>query len=192
MSRLDYAELISGYFDRKNKALVGVKIEEIISLYEALKTVSTNRKRAFIAGNGGSAATAEHFVTDIGIGAYLKGGKNPVKALSLNSSPAVITALANDACYEDVFSKQLELHQPSNGDLVVVFSASGNSPNVLNLLQSAKLIGVQTCAITGFDGGAARKSANFSVHVETEPYEYGIVEDLHLSICHVVTELLRK
>jgi D-sedoheptulose 7-phosphate isomerase len=73
-----------------------------------------------------------------------------------------------------------------------VITASGNSPNILNLLQTSKTLGVRTCALTGFDGGKAKEIADFVVHVPTENNEYGIVEDLHLSICHVITELLRK
>ncbi len=185
-------ELIRKYFNRKNSALSGIKFQEIFALYQTLKEISEIGSSVFIGGNGGSAATAEHFVTDIGIGTHLRGLKNPIKAISLNSNIAVMTALSNDTSYDQVFSEQLKLFKPSLQDLVIVITASGNSPNILNLLQTSKTLGVRTCALTGFDGGKAKEIADFVVHVPTENNEYGIVEDLHLSICHVITELLRK
>jgi D-sedoheptulose 7-phosphate isomerase len=180
------------YFKKKEIALSKIKIEEIITLFQMLKKASENNSRVFIAGNGGSASTAEHFVADLGIGSHIRGARNKIDAHCLNSNVAVITALSNDTSYDYVFSKQLELLSPKPSDVVIVISASGNSSNILNLLETARSLRLTSCALIGFDGGRAQVLADFVVHVPTEFHEYGIVEDLHLSICHLVTELLRK
>jgi D-sedoheptulose 7-phosphate isomerase len=185
-------ELISGYFKKKENTVSRIDTDQIRVLFETLKGISEENGRVFIAGNGGSASTAEHFVTDLGIGSQIRNADTIVNAISLNSNVAVLTAVSNDTSFDRVFSEQLKLLKPSAQDLVIVITASGNSPNVLNLLEMSKTLGVRACALTGFDGGKAKDLADFVVHVPTEINEYGIVEDLHLSICHVITELLRK
>jgi len=188
-SALDH---ISRYFTKEANAVSRINIDQIRVLFETLKGISEENGRVFIAGNGGSASTAEHFVTDLGIGSQLRNVNTRVNAISLNSNLAVLTAVSNDTSYDRVFSEQLKLLTPCAQDLVIVITASGNSPNILNLLEMSKILGVRTCALTGFDGGKAKNLADLVVHVPTEINEYGIVEDLHLSICHVITELLRK
>ena len=146
----------------------------------------------FIAGNGGSAATAERFSVDLGVGSHIRNSKNVVNAISLSSNTSVLTALSNDISFEMVFAKNLETMKPKKGDVVIVISASGNSPNIIALLDCAKKFQIKSCAFTGFDGGTAKKIADISIHVPTEFGEYGIVEDLHLSICHAIAESLRQ
>jgi len=148
--------------------------------------------RVFIAGNGGSAATAEHFAVDLGVGSHIRSAKNVINAISLSSNSAVLTALGNDVSIDSIFSKQLEVMNPDIRDLVFVISASGNSPNIVQLLEVARNLKVTTCALTGFDGGRARELVDISIHVRTLVGEYGIVEDIHLAICHAITEILRK
>jgi D-sedoheptulose 7-phosphate isomerase len=183
---------VDGYLSKLILAMNKLNRKEIVELYKLLKETTEKDARVFIAGNGGSATTSEHFVTDLGIGSHIRGAKLTVKAFSLNSNVGVLTALSNDTAYEKVFSEQLKSLEPKKTDIVIAISASGNSPNILNLLLAAKSLGMRTCALTGFDGGKARELADLSVHVSTDLNEYGIVEDLHLSICHIVTELLRK
>lgn len=187
-----HRSLIDGYMSKLNAAMNDLNGAEIYDLYKLLKEATENDAKVFIAGNGGSATTSEHFVTDLGIGSHIRSAKLTVKAYSLNSNVGVLTALSNDTAYENVFSEQLKSLGPRKSDLVIAISASGNSPNIINLLLAAKSLGMRTCALTGFDGGKARELADLSVHVPTNMNEYGIVEDLHLSICHIVTELLRK
>jgi D-sedoheptulose 7-phosphate isomerase len=102
----------------------------------------------------------------------------------------VISAISNDFGYEQIFSRQLEmLAQP--GDVLVVITASGNSPNLVLALEWARAKSVSTIGLTGFDGGIVRQLADLSVHVISENGDYGVVEDAHLVACHMVAESLR-
>ena len=183
---------IERYFERERDILSCINIEEVARLCDAIQEVTRKGKRVFIAGNGGSASTADHFAVDLSIGTYIRVPSAAVSAISLSSNNAAITALSNDTSYELVFSKQFEVLNPTPGDLVIVISASGDSPNIIGLLETAKERRVLTCALTGFNGGKAKNLADISVHVPTELGEYGIVEDLHLAICHALTESLRR
>jgi D-sedoheptulose 7-phosphate isomerase len=142
----------------------------------------------FIAGNGGSASTASHMATDLGVGSIRRA--NPIRAVSLCENSSVLTALSNDINFDEVFATQLNL-LAKPGDILITFSASGNSKNILKAIAQAKSIGVYSVAITGFDGGAAKKIADASIHIETKIGSYGIVEDVHSTISHMLTELVR-
>ncbi len=139
--------------------------------------------RIFFIGNGGSAATAAHFANDIGIGS--QSWSKPFKTVSLADNVPVLTALANDYGYENVFTLQLKT-QMSQGDVVVAISVSGNSPNVVSAIEYANANGAVTTALTGFDGGRLKGLTQISVHVPTEKGEYGPVEDVHMILDHLV------
>lgn len=130
----------------------------------------------FVCGNGGSSATAEHFTNDL----FSKG----IRAICLNSNTSIMTMIANDFGYEYVFSRQIELLANAD-DLLIVFSGSGNSKNIVEALDLAPC---RTFAILGMNGGEAFLSADESIVVESD--EYGEVEDLHLQIVHAVKEAL--
>lgn len=145
----------------------------------------------WIVGNGGSASTAEHFETDL---SYIRHENKEtflrVHALTANS--ALVTATSNDTSYHEIF-KLLLKRKSKQGDLLILITASGNSLNIINAIHEAKIQGVETFSLLGFDGGKAREISDESVLVETEVGEYGIVEDIHLSICHAVSSnLFRK
>jgi D-sedoheptulose 7-phosphate isomerase len=180
---------IATYIADLNKAMTSLNILEIKSLAEALIATNENNGTVFIAGNGGSASTASHFATDIGIGSQMRA--NPVKVISLCDNSAVITAISNDIGYSAVFEQQLRLlAQP--GDLLIVISASGNSQNLINVVLAANDLGITTYSLTGFDGGKLKEmTQGANVHVESIHGAYGLVEDAHLAICHVVTECVR-
>lgn len=180
------------YFAREALVASSIDINQVALLIMALQASITSTGRVYVAGNGGSASTADHFVVDLGVGAHIRNKERVVNAISLTSNSAILTALGNDVSFVDVFSKQFEVHNPKVEDVVVAISASGNSPNIVRLLETAKSYGVKTCAITGFDGGVAKTLADISIHVPSEFGEYGIVEDLHLAICHSVAEVLRQ
>lgn len=142
----------------------------------------------FLLGNGGSAATSDHFANDLGFSASPEGHK-PFRAVSLTSNASVLTCLANDLGYENVFTWQLRnLMRP--GDVVVGISASGNSPNAVNALQYAAENGGIPVAIVGFDGGRMKSMAHYSIHVETRKGEYGPVEDVHMVLDHLISNYL--
>jgi D-sedoheptulose 7-phosphate isomerase len=189
---LAVTDFLSGYFNRESSVASHIDFRQIACLIGEIDAIVKTRGVVYLAGNGGSAATAEHFAVDLGVGAHIRKKKKVVNAISLSSNSAILTALGNDVSFEDIFSMQLEIHNPGSADLVIVISASGDSPNILRLLETAKKYGVKTCAITGFEGGKAKNIADVSIHVPTNFGEYGIVEDLHLAICHAVAEALRK
>jgi D-sedoheptulose 7-phosphate isomerase len=141
----------------------------------------SNKNSIWILGNGGSASTAEHFETDLCFVRYEK------KALTGNS--ALITAISNDIGFERVFSHQLE-RKASRGDLCVVISASGNSLNLINAVKVAKQMELKSIGLLGFDGGELASQVDFSIVVKTETGKYGPVEDIHLAICHAISQNL--
>jgi len=182
---------VEKYLSREAAIFSMLDIESLIQLSSLIKDTLRVGGRVFVAGNGGSAATADHFAVDLGVGSLLR-GKNFIEAISLSANSSILTALGNDTSFESIFSKQLDSHKPTSKDLVIVISASGNSPNIVRLLECAKSLGVKSFAFTGFDGGKAKEIADFCLHIPTEIGEYGIVEDLHLVVCHVVAEVIRN
>jgi len=183
-------ELITKYFINSQRIFTKMPIEKVLQLFKAINQVRINNSTVFIAGNGGSASTATHFATDIGIGSLNR--SNPVRALSLCDNSAVLTAISNDLKYSSIFEEQLKL-LGKKGDLLLVISASGNSVNLINALELATKIGIETYSLTGFDGGKIKElTIDRNVHIETTKGEYGLVEDAHLAICHVITECIRS
>lgn len=141
-----------------------------------------NGKNVWLIGNGGSASTAEHFETDLSfvrLGATVR--KSKVCALTSNS--ALITAIANDIGFENIFSHQL-MRRAEPKDLCIVISASGNSENLIRAVHACKEIGVDTIGLLGFDGGKLIDLMDLVILVGTDIGKYGPVEDTHLAICH--------
>jgi len=185
----DDNSIINNYFNRLQEYTKLLDKKKIVSLVDKIDQIRKNDGTIFLAGNGGSATTASHFVADLGVGSLLR--KNPTKALSLTENTAVITAVSNDQAYLNVFERQLEL-LGSSSDLLVVISASGNSQNIIQAIKRAEILGMQVFSLTGFDGGKVKNlTQDFNIHVETPIGQYGLVEDIHLTICHIVTECIR-
>lgn len=172
-------------------------LNEILSRldYGAIKKVADyflgarNRDATiFFLGNGGSAATASHFAQDLGeVGR--KAVTKSFRTLCINESIPFMTALANDYGYDNVFTGQIS-NLFKKGDVLVVISASGNSPNVVEAVKLAKRLKGVTIGLVGFDGGQLRRLCDHIVHVDTSKGEYGPVEDIHLVIDHMVTSYL--
>lgn len=189
MSTSIYQDTISSYLDSTRNILSRLNINEIEKLAVALKIARDAEATVYIVGNGGSAATASHFATDLGVGT-LKVCK-PIRAVSLTDNMAVTTAISNDLNYESVFQQQLKL-LGRKGDILVLISASGNSKNLMSALVTSQRIGMSAYSLTGFDGGELRQlTPEANVHVPTQLGEYGLVEDTHLAICHMITECIR-
>lgn len=176
------------YREKLISAEKSVDLNSVQGVVNVIKQGIEKNANVFIAGNGGSASTASHFAVDLGVGS-IKYGLH-IKAYSLMDNSAVMTATANDFDFQEIVTKQLT-HLASKDDVLIVISASGNSINLTEAVRLANNLGVQTISFTGFNGGLLRKLAKHNVHVSTEIGEYGIVEDIHLSICHRVTETLR-
>ena len=182
-------KLIRNYVTDAINGLGELNFDSIELLAREIIYSRENCKSVFIAGNGGSASTSSHFATDLGVGS-LSFKKNPM-VQSLCDNNAVITATANDFGTDYIFSKQLETIGCSD-DLLILISASGNSKNLLKALESAKSIGIRIFSLTGFDGGELKKlTFPNNIHIQTDLGKYGLVEDMHLLVCHVITECIR-
>jgi len=139
-------------------------------------------RQSFVFGNGGSAANASHFATDLGKSASDKVGK-PFRVLSLNDNVSWLTALGNDYAYEDVFVRQLH-NYAKPGDIAMSISVSGNSPNCVKALAWAKTNGLQTIALVGSKRGRMAEIADQSIVISDT--HYGRVEDAQMGICHLL------
>ncbi len=177
------------YVDYLAQVLRGIDPVAIGTFITTLLEARTRGATVFFIGNGGSAATSSHFANDLSIGTYAF--DNPFRVVSLADNVPILTAIANDFGYEEVFVRQLRvLSRP--GDVVVAISASGNSPNLLAAVHWAKTAGIKTVAITAFDGGKLKGMADEGIHVPTAPKEYGPAEDAHMMLDHLVGSYLMR
>jgi phosphoheptose isomerase len=144
--------------------------------------------RMFSCGNGGSASIANHMQCDHVKGVRTATDLSP-RVLSLSTNVELLTAIANDTGYENVFVYQLQ-SQSEHGDVLIAVSSSGRSPNIVHALRWARDHGLRTIAITGFDGGAARTIAEVAIHVDST--NYGVIEDLHQAIMHALAQYVRQ
>ncbi len=177
------------YLNRLTSALASIRECDIQALADRLIKARAEGQSIFIVGNGGSAATASHMATDLGVGSarYATG----IRAISLVDNVSVLTATGNDISFDDVFAAQIRL-LGNNDDVLIAISASGNSPNVLCAVEAARALKMTVVALSGFDGGALATSADISIRVVTDIGDYGPVEDAHLAINHMITELIRR
>jgi D-sedoheptulose 7-phosphate isomerase len=167
-----------------------IDINAIERVVDRLRAARDSGAMIYIAGNGGSASTASHWVNDLGK-ATKGNGRLPIRAMSLNDNMSWLTALANDEGYERVFSGQLENFAQS-GDILIVISASGNSPNLLRAVELAQMRGVFTIALLGFDGGLLKGRVDDYLWLPTEKGAYGLVESAHGVLCHLLTTCLAE
>jgi len=143
-------------------------------------------RQVFLCGNGGSAANAVHLANDL-IYPVTKSVGRGLNATALTANPAVVTCIANDEGYENVFSIQLNT-QAQPRDVLIALSGSGNSPNILEAIKRAKSIGLKTHAILGFDGGKAKDLADNVIHVDVDDMQ--IAEDMQLVVGHIIIQWL--
>ncbi len=176
------------YFERLNETLSKLKISELEKLEEIIFNAYKDNKTIFVIGNGGSASAATHWACDFSKGTKVE-GKKPLRCISLTDNIAIMTAISNDISYEDVFVEQLKVFL-SSGDILIGISASGNSENIVKALQYCKDNGGIAVAIVGFTGGKCREIANHTIYIPNN--EYGIVEDIHIIIDHMISQKIKK
>lgn len=157
-------------------------IQVIEKIVDVLKKAYKNRKHIFIMGNGGSAATASHFVCDLSKGTMVS-GKKRFRVVGLTDNVPLMTAIGNDISYENIFKFQLE-NLVDKGDVVIVFTGSGNSSNILKAVKYANSAGAITIGLTGFNGGKLKGLAKISLVVPSNNMER--IEDIHLIIEHLI------
>tara|TARA_B100000700_G_C15048138_1_gene858958 strand:- start:3583 stop:4182 length:600 start_codon:yes stop_codon:yes gene_type:complete len=187
-----FANSAKQYLDRLNGCFNEDILESIELLARDLKKTWDENKQVFLCGNGGSAANAMHITNDFhyGIGAFGSAPIQPglrVEALPANS--AVLSCLANDTGYENIFSQQLEVKANKN-DLLIVLSGSGNSLNIVNALKIAKKLSIKSYAILAFDGGLSLDIADKAIHFPINDMQ--VAEDIQLIVGHICMQWLNK
>ena len=181
-------EIARNYLEQLSLAISTFPTDDVIRVANLLKA-NLGSGTLYTAGNGGSASTASHMATDLGVGSLSR--RNPLRVISLVDNAAVLTATANDLDFDLIFSQQLRL-LARKGDYFLCFSASGNSQNLISAVEEARKLGTISISITGFDGGTLRTLADHNIHIESENGSYGVVEDVHSTVSHLITELMRN
>jgi D-sedoheptulose 7-phosphate isomerase len=177
---------VRDYTDTLCTALLSLDWGQLGQAIAEIADVRRRGARLWVAGNGGSAAIADHLLCDWVKGTFVH-DRGPIHVHSLVSSTALLTACANDFGYEASFSRQVEM-QAEPGDVVICISSSGNSPNIVAALRAAQAKGLRTIAVTGFGGGEAARIADISLHVAA--YNYGVVEDCHQILMHNIAQYI--
>ena len=179
-----YFDAYADEFSRAGKTIEPAALDRAAAL---LLEAYARGSRAFSCGNGGSASIANHMQCD-----HVKGVRTATdltpRVHSLSTNVELVTAIANDLGYENVFAYQLQ-SQSEPGDVLIAVSSSGRSPNIVHALTWARDHGLGTIAITGFDGGTARTTAEVSIHVEST--NYGVIEDMHQAVMHALAQYIR-
>ncbi|MGH7507383.1 MAG: D-sedoheptulose-7-phosphate isomerase, partial [Longimicrobiales bacterium] len=165
-----------------------IDMDQVETVVRRIRRARDAGATIYVAGNGGSAATATHLANDLGK-ATKRSGCRPIRVMCLSDNVSWLTALANDEGYERVFTGQLE-NFARPGDVLIVISASGNSPNLVNAVNFARSWGLVTIGLLGFDGGALRHRVDESLCVLTEIGAYGPVESAHSVLCDIITTCL--
>jgi D-sedoheptulose 7-phosphate isomerase len=184
----DCAKYGRAYFDLVRKAQVGVSGAALSEAAVLLENAVRNGATIFACGNGGSAAIANHLLCD-----YLKGIRtgaaiNP-RVITLSSAAELITAIANDIGVEEIFAYPLK-SLGQKGDILIAISSSGTSPNIVKAIETARASQMRVIALTGFGGGRSSELADVSIHVDAN--NYGVVEDVHQSVMHILAQYLKQ
>ena len=184
----EFYETASDYLKTINEAWNSLDWDRVKTLSDDLLNAWTSGNKVFICGNGGSAANANHLANDLLYGVSPEDGKG-LKVHSLTSNVSVNTCLANDTGFENIFAKQLSSLADSK-DILIVFSGSGNSPNVVKALEQAKAMGMKTHAVIGFDGGKCKKIAENPIHIPRDDMQ--VAEDFQMIIGHILMKDLKS
>ena len=177
---------VKGYADALCSALLSVDWRQLELAISELESARVRRARVWVAGNGGSAAIADHLLCDWVKGTF-SAAHGPLHVHSLISSTALFTACANDFGYEASFERQIEM-QAQPGDVLLCISSSGNSANILAALRKASAMGLKTIALTGFSGGESARLADINLHLAAN--NYGVVEDGHQILMHNIAQYI--
>lgn len=184
---LDLSNFVSGYKNEIQSGFESIDLEKLREISSLLDTAFKNKNTIFTCGNGGSTAISEHFVCD-----YLKMTSTGTSIQpifhSLSSNVPTLTAIANDIGYEDTFSFQLDRFGKDK-DILLCVSSSGNSPNIVKAIKTAKKKNIKSISYVGFDGGEAKKISDYCIHIPS--INYGIIEDLHHSLMHMLAQYIR-
>jgi D-sedoheptulose 7-phosphate isomerase len=176
------------YFKKLNTVIDSINIQEFEDAIEVIRTAWEKGSQIIVFGNGGSAMTALHYITDWNKMIYLNTGRQ-FKGRTLVDNIGLITAYSNDISYDDVFKEQLK-NIGNQGDLVIAISGSGNSKNIINAVNYANENGMETLGLSGFNGGELKKIVKNSIWVNINDMQ--IVEDIHMIFGHIVMQKFCK
>ena len=175
------------YFASLQSVMARIDLNIIDRMTDAIWQNYEESGTLYIFGNGGSAALASHLACDFGKGTVNR-GRPRFRTISLSDNVPLMTALANDIAYEDIFSEQLaDLAQ--KGDAVLAISGSGNSPNVVKGLEMARKLGLRTFAVTGYSGGRVKPLCDLCLVVPSDNMQH--IEDVHLAATHAIFRAIR-
>jgi D-sedoheptulose 7-phosphate isomerase len=175
----------SKFLDLYNSIDYDILEQITVQIVEAYK----NNKTIYVAGNGGSAATASHYQVDFGFFVrYFK--KKRIKVRSLTDHSPLITAIGKDNAFEEIFTQQMQDHF-NPGDLLITISASGNSMNLVRAASYAQDLGGTSIGLVGFDGGKLKDACSICLFTPNPKGDYGPIEDLHMMICHMLVSYLQ-
>ncbi len=182
------ADLISNYKKKLSEIIKNLDTDKVKLLSRIINKKSKSKKTIFVCGNGGSAGNANHITNDF---VYGVGGKKGIgiNMISLSSNQSVITCLANDCGYENIYSEQIKV-SGKPGDLLILLSGSGNSKNIINAINIAKKMKIVTFGIFGYNGGKSKKIVDEFIHTKIDDMQ--ISEDMQLVIFHMCMQLLKK
>jgi D-sedoheptulose 7-phosphate isomerase len=179
-------ESFSAYSTRLQTILAAADWSGVALLANDMLECWQARNRVFLCGNGGSAGNAIHLANDFLYGIAKRSGGG-MKVLALSANPAVVTCLGNDLGYDHVFSEQLAV-QAQAGDVLIVLSGSGNSPNIVRAIEQARAMGVKSYAVLGYSGGKCKDLADVAIHFPVDDMQ--IAEDLQLVVGHMLMQWL--
>jgi D-sedoheptulose 7-phosphate isomerase len=181
-------KIAARYLRDFSRLLAGVNVDAIARIVGLLRAARDGGGTVYLAGNGGSAATASHWANDLGKATKCS-GRGSIRVMCLSDNTPWLTALANDEGYERVFAGQLE-NFAGPGDVLIVISASGNSPNLVQAVALANERRLATIALLGFDGGVLKERVTQYLWLPTDRGAYGLVESGHAVLCDIVTTCL--
>ena len=181
------ADYFDAYADQLGRALASVSRDRLAAAERLLAEAVARDAHVYACGNGGSAAISNHLVCDHARGVSADTGLRP-RVHSLSATIEMLTAVANDVAYAEVFAAQLRLFGRP-GDVLITISSSGDSENVVRAVEWARANGMASIAMTGFAGGRTARLADVDLHVDAD--NYGVVEDVHQSLMHVLAQSLR-
>jgi len=187
---MDLKNSITSYIDEQQHCmtLLKSKSDKINDICNQLLNARNKRKNIFVFGNGGSGSTASHFVSDLLKTAIVKKEKR-FKAISLTDNVPVILAWSNDVSYDDIFIEQLKNHF-SKGDILIGFSGSGNSKNIIKSLKFGKENNAYCIGFTGKSGGKMNKFCDICLKVPSQ--DMLTIESQHVMICHCIISIIRN
>ena len=191
-STSEFTKSAFSYLERLKTSFNESNLKAVKNLALELRQAWIDGRNVFICGNGGSAANAIHIANDLhyGIGACGPGAKLPgLRIEALPANTGVITCLANDTGYENIYAHQIEVKSKKN-DILIALSGSGNSPNITNAINTANNMGLKTFAILAFTGGKCKKLASTAIHFDINDMQ--IAEDTQLVVGHLCMQWLNS